>query len=174
MLATDVQYAENSAIAAAVLFHDWQTNEVERSLTKRIENIEGYEPGAFYKRELPCIMALLEEVTASLDFIVIDGYVTLGQHHKPGLCTYLYQQLDQSVPIIGVAKNRFIDTPEACEVLRGQSQKPLFVTSAGLSLETAKQIIRQMHGEHRLPTLLKSVDQLCRGVADTTPAIIIP
>lgn len=168
ILATDVQYTENSAVAAAILFRDWEKNEVDADITKRIEHIESYEPGAFYKRELPCILSLLKDVDATIDLIVIDGYVTLGRDHLPGLGAYLYHQLDATTPVIGVAKSKFVDTPQACEVLRGKSQKPLFVTAAGLPMKVAKQRIKHMHGNHRIPSLLKRVDQLCRGFDPST------
>jgi deoxyribonuclease V len=63
-----------------------------------------------------------------------------------------------------VAKRSFLDTPEACEVLRGSSEKPLFVTAVGMPLSDAKQYISVMHGKNRIPSLLKKVDQLCRGI----------
>jgi deoxyribonuclease V len=40
----------------------------------------------------------------------------------------------------------------------------LFITAAGVSLERAADYIKAMHGPFRLPTLLKRVDQLCRGI----------
>lgn len=37
-----------------------------------------------------------------------------------------------------------------------------FVTAVGESLSAAKAGVARMHGSHRIPTLLKAVDQLCR------------
>ena len=166
LLATDIQYGDNTAVAAGVLFSTWVDSQCEREFTKQITGIEPYEPGSFYKRELPCIMALLADVDIDeLTAIVVDGYVVLGQEEKPGLGLYLYEAIDRAVPVIGVAKNRFADTPEKCEVLRGSSQSPLFVTAVGMPLEIAKADITGMHGENRIPTLLKRVDQLCRGIS---------
>ena len=153
-------------MAAGVLFSTWVDSQCNRELTKQITGIEPYEPGSFYKRELPCIMALLADIDLDeLTAIVVDGYVCLGQAEKPGLGRYLYEAIDQAVPVIGVAKNRFADTPEKCEILRGNSQSPLFVTAVGMPLEIAKADIAGMHGENRIPTLLKRADQLCRGIA---------
>ena len=42
------------------------------------------------KRELPCILALLQDITVEPLIVVVDGYVTLGKHHKPGLGMHLY------------------------------------------------------------------------------------
>ena len=75
------------------------------------------------------------------------------------------------VPVIGVAKNRFrsyvsgsADDPafESIELLRGDSNRPLFVTAIGMAPRDAAALVRSMHGANRLPTLLKRVDRLCR------------
>ena len=72
--------------------------------------------------------------------------------------------LGRAVPVIGVAKTRFAGATVAREVCRGMSNTPLFVTAAGLAVEAAARNIQAMHGQFRLPTLLKRVDQLCRGL----------
>ena len=48
-------------------------------------------------------------------------------------------------------------------VLRGGSERPLWVTAAGMDPREACARVREMHGAHRIPTLLKRVDALCRG-----------
>ena len=160
----DVQYQKDSALAAALLFSHWQTDQIEQTILKPITFVAPYQSGAFFKRELPCILALLEEIHEPLEFIIIDGFVTLGKAQKEGLGMHLYNALNQSIPIIGVAKNAFSETPKETEILRGQSQKPLYISAVGISLNQAKQLIQQMHGEYRIPTLLKKVDQLCREI----------
>ncbi len=97
------------------------------------------------------------------EIIVIDGYVTLGNDEKEGLGAHLYSALNSNIPVIGVAKNRFAGTPGKNEVYRGQSRQPLFVTCKGVDINDAKEFVRKMHGEHRLPTLIKAVDRECRG-----------
>ena len=153
-LAMDVHYRrDGTAAAAGVLFPEWESDEVAP-----------YEPGSFYRRELPCLMQVLEDVAEDLEAIVIDGYVVLGKSKKPGLGMHLYESLKKKTPIIGVAKTEFEGTPEACRVYRGRSGKPLFVTSAGMALAEARSCVENMHGENRIPTLLKRVDQWCRGI----------
>ena len=176
ILATDVQYADSAekvlgngegqgaAIAAGILFTHWQSEQSHRHLVRPIHTVAPYEPGSFYKRELPCLLALLTDINIELEAIIVDGYVSLGQQAKPGLGMHLYNTLTQAVPVLGVAKNKFAGTPETCEVLRGRSQKPLFVTAVGMPLETAKLSVESMHGDNRIPTVLKRVDQLCRGI----------
>lgn len=71
-------------------------------------------------------------------------------------------QINESTPIIGVAKTRFGGTPKECEILRGKSKVPLFETAADTSLAEAKANILAMHGANRIPTLLKLADSTCR------------
>lgn len=162
-IAIDVQYEKNSALAAGIIFEHWESDIVFKKVVKEIKHVEPYEPGSFYKRELPCILALLEIIPETLDTIIIDGFVTLGANHADGLGMHLYRALDEAIPIIGVAKKSFKDTPKDCEIFRGHSSKALYVTSVGIDNESAKNFISKMHGRFRLPTLLKMVDQLCRG-----------
>jgi deoxyribonuclease V len=39
------------------------------------------------------------------------------------------------------------------------------VTARGLSDRYAAQLVKEMHGPHRIPTMLRRVDQLARAVA---------
>lgn len=151
-------------MVAGVLFQNWTSIEASKCFIKLVTDIEPYEPGSFYKRELPCILSLLEDISDDLEVIVVDGYVTLGQEHRKGLGMHLYESLDKKISVIGVAKKAFKDTPSECEVYRGASLKPLYVTSVGLCLEKSISYITSMSGKHRIPTLLKKADQLCRGV----------
>ena len=66
--AVDVQYHENqSATAAGILFREWETDQIAETLVKQIPEVAEYEPGSFYKRELPCVMALLKDVAEVVD-----------------------------------------------------------------------------------------------------------
>lgn len=116
-----------------------------------------YEPGAFYKRELPLILNALENYQLHLvDLIIVDGYVDLKVDH-PGLGAHLHQELNQSIPVIGVAKSYFRDT-DALPVYRGESKKPLYVSARGIGLEKAAAIIKNLPGNYRQPDFLKAVD----------------
>lgn len=125
-------------------------------------DVAPYVPGAFYQRELPCLLHLIQALPFQPSIIVVDGYVTLGASAQPGLGWHLWQALSAAIPVIGVAKTRFTDTPAEQALLRGNSERPLFVTAAGLPQAAALTLIRSMHGPHRLPTLLKRVDHLAR------------
>ncbi len=164
ILAVDVYYwPSGTASAAGVLFDGWESPEPLNTLVREVDDVARYQPGRFYLRELPCILRLLKAVdVGELQALIVDGYVMLGRNEKPGLGMYLFEALGKSVPIIGVAKNEFPKTPKECRVVRGNSKRPLFVTSVGVSHEFAKEAVRCMHGQYRIPTLLKWVDRLCR------------
>jgi deoxyribonuclease V len=158
----DVDYRPGEAIAACVLLHAWSDEFAADEKVARIGKIEPYVPGQFYRRELPCLLDVLGKVFGSLDTVVVDGYVWLRDEQTPGLGARLYDALGSTIPVIGVAKNRFLPMSAAAEVRRGTSQRPLYVTAVGMDLAVAAQCIQSMHGAHRIPTLLKRVDRLCR------------
>jgi deoxyribonuclease V len=162
MACVDVDYRGDDAVAACVLFRSWSDESNSGEHVRHIRGVQAYVPGQFYKRELPCLLAVLGEVSEPLDLVVVDGYVWLADESRPGLGAHLHQAL--GIPVVGVAKTRFASAKLAVSVVRGEnSTKPLFVTAVGLEAEVAAQHVRSMHGPHRLPTLLRRVDQLCRN-----------
>ena len=153
----DVDYRAEGAVAAAVTFEAWRDREARSEHVALIERVEDYEPGAFYRRELPCLLAVLAKLPDEPEIVVVDGYAWLGD--RPGLGAHLHRAVGW--PVIGVAKTAFAGA-QAEAVFRGRSRRPLFVTSAGLDVSAAAEAIAAMHGAGRLPTLLRRVDRLCR------------
>ncbi|MEA5477119.1 endonuclease V [Pseudanabaena galeata UHCC 0370] len=162
IFAVDVDYREGKAVAAGIAFNDWADHVPANTFIAQTDQVEEYQPGEFYKRELPIILLLLAQLPQLPQMIVIDGYVYLDRYQKAGLGIHLYNSLDKKVAIIGVAKSRFQDIPSETEVLRSDSNRPLFVTAIGIDESEARGYIKKMHGNHRLPTILKAVDRLCR------------
>jgi deoxyribonuclease V len=158
----DVDYRDHEAVAACVLFRAWGDAAGAAEEVEHIAPVEPYQPGQFYRRELPCLLAVLGKVPRPLEAVVIDGYVWLGDETSPGLGGHLYTALGRAVAVIGVAKTRFAGVSVARPVLRGGSRRPLWITAAGLDPDTAARHVAGMHGPFRIPTLLKRVDQLCR------------
>jgi deoxyribonuclease V len=159
----DVDYRPDGAVAACLLFAAWDAAAPSASYALTIESVAAYEPGAFYRRELPCVRAVLDRVDVDLDVVVIDGYVWLGPvGSDPGLGAHLHRVLGGSCTVVGVAKNPFRGGSGAVEILRGTSAKPLYVTAEGMPYQEAAARVAAMHGEHRVPTLLRQVDQLAR------------
>ncbi len=162
----DVQYqGDIKASAATVVARHWTDKApIEEHITL-VSNVKPYTPGAFFERELPCLLAVLALVQTEVRAIVIDGYVELDEHGKPGLGGHLHAHYQGAIPVIGVAKTAFRGSAFAIPVLRGTSRHPLFVTSRGVDPARAAELVRQMHGAHRIPTLLQRTDHLARGRA---------
>lgn len=159
----DVQYHEDdSAISACVVFEDFNSGDYIEIKKVKIEKVEEYISGQFYKRELPCILKVIEDL--HIDLLIIDGYVDFGSEKEPALGKYLYDKLNYKIPIIGVAKNPNKSYKNCSSIIRGESSKPLWISSVGTDIKYAMEVILKMHGEYRLPTLLKLVDSICREI----------
>lgn len=165
ILAIDVQYRGGKGIAAGILFETWTTVVPVTEFVSEVAIEAHYVSGQFYKRELPCILQLLQEHAVQPAVIVVDGYVFLDGKSKPGLGKYLYDALSEKIAVMGVAKNKFRGIGSECAVWRGKRKNPLYVTAVGMSLAEAKENILMMPGPYRIPTLLKRADQLCREQA---------
>lgn len=155
----DVDYQPAGVTTAAVGFTAWADALAAIEVVVRsFDAPQPYEPGQFAKRELPFLLAVLERMP-KLDAILVDAYVWLAPD-RPGMGKVLHDAC--GVPVIGVAKTRF-DGASAIEVVRGDSAKPLLVTAVGFDAAAAAEHVRTMHGEFRIPSLIKRADALARG-----------
>jgi exodeoxyribonuclease-5/deoxyribonuclease V len=163
--AFDTYYFDDYANTICIAFEDWTSETETEIFSEKIPITSEYESGAFYKRELPCIVSLLNKIILKQDdIIIVDGYVTLDNNGKIGLGGYLYETLNEKIPVIGIAKNGF-NAPDSQrrEIYRGESKTPLFLTAKGADVDEIKPKIEQMYGNFRIPTLLKKLDQLTRA-----------
>jgi deoxyribonuclease V len=161
----DVQYKDTSGYAACIIADDWKAPAPNSTLVIQCPDCGEYEPGSFYKRELGPLLAVLAQTTEHYDVVVIDSYVWLDSNGAPGLGARLFDRLG-GTPVVGIAKSSFKDASFAEKVLRGQSQRPLFVTSAGMNADEAAGYVQKMHGSGRLPELVKLVDRIARAAAN--------
>ncbi|WP_346985426.1 endonuclease V [Chryseobacterium sp. POE27] len=162
--AFDTYYFENYANTVCIAFEDCNSDQETEIYNAKTAIISDYESGAFYKRELPCIINLLKNIELKEgDLIIVDGYVTLDNDGKIGLGGHLFEALDHKFPVIGIAKNAF-NSPDDMrrEVYRGNSTAPLFLTAIGIDVDEIKIKVKDMHGNFRIPSLLKKLDQLSR------------
>ncbi len=160
ILAVDVHYRDNFAKTVCVLF-DWQEDKPLKMITDNKLEVAPYEPGSFYKRELPCILQAFQKVDLSLvETIIVDGHVYVNNDKKYGLGAYLWEALHEEIPIIGVAKRSFIHTEKVSkELYSASSNNPLYVSAIGIPIEEAYQKVSSLHGDYRIPTILKILDQ---------------
>jgi deoxyribonuclease V len=167
LLAFDTFYTDTKAKTVCISFEKWTDTNHSKIYTEIIDNTEQYEPGFFYKKELPCIISLLQKTDLTdIEAILIDGFVVLDDAEKKGLGGYLYEHLQNKIPVIGVAKNPFTQiNKNQREIYRGNSRKPLYVTALGMDLDVAGEQIKKMSGNYRIPDLLKQLDILTKVVS---------
>jgi deoxyribonuclease V len=159
----DAAYSSTAAAVACVMIQHWDAKGADRIEVRRFDSPpERYEPGAFFKRELPLLMSIISEFEDAIQIIVIDGYVWLGANDQPGLGAHLFASLGHRIPVIGIAKTRYRIDTWSTPVLRGESRRPLFVTSAGIQTKTAAECLCRMHGDSRIPTILALADRTAR------------
>jgi deoxyribonuclease V len=159
-VAVDVHYlADGGARAAAVAAGDAGFSELVAEWSVLVPQVLPYQPGEFYRRELPAVRAVLAGVRG-LALLVVDGYADLDPEGRPGLGAHAHAEF--GVPVIGVAKTRFRTASHAVEVRRGRSERPLFVTAAGMPVAAAAGLVRRMAGPFRIPDALRRADALAR------------
>jgi deoxyribonuclease V len=160
--AVDVHYGGlDEAKAALIVCEELAFSTVQSEHIADIPRTAPYEPGALFRRELPCIRAVLA-LGPHLQLLVIDGYATLDPSGRPGLGSHVADAT--GIPVIGIAKTPFRTATHAAEVTRGTATRPLYVTAAGgVDIAEAARIVAAMAGPHRIPAALARVDRLARG-----------
>jgi deoxyribonuclease V len=156
----DVHYQDTRAVAAGIAFRDWLDDSVVSERVVSLTDIRPYVSGQFFIRELPCILAVLR-VLPPVEVFLVDGYVWL-EKNRPGLGAHLHESFDGRVPVIGVAKTRYLGADNAQEITRGNCKRPLYISAIGLNVQQAAACVLSMRGPHRIPALLKRVDLLSR------------
>ena len=159
-VATDVHYLPaGGARAAAVVAADAAFSHLVEDRVELVPEVQPYQPGQFYLRELPPLHAVLDGLTG-MTLLVVDGYADLDPDGRPGLGSYARKEF--GVPVIGVAKTAFRTATHAIPVLRGTSARPLYVTAAGMPRADAAELVQGMAGRNRMPDALRRVDTLAR------------
>lgn len=163
ILAVDVHYKKSVAKAVGVLFQ-WDDEKPQEIIYSYRNEIADYESGQFYKRELPCILDLLQKTNLNtIGLIIVDGHVYVNNDKTYGLGGHLYESLEKKIPIIGVAKRSFIHTENVSyTVMRGESKNPLYISSIGIEPMLACQKIAYMKGKYRIPNILKILDSITK------------
>lgn len=158
----DVHYEGANAYSACVVADGWSAESVAKSFRCSTPVSGDYQPGEFYKRELPALLAVLNMVDRPLTALVVDGYVWLSADEKPGLGARFFEATGKGTPVVGIAKTAFDGALFARQVLRGTSKRPLYVTSAGMDSAEAAACVLSMCGPSRIPMLVKAADNAAR------------
>ncbi|MCB1176421.1 MAG: endonuclease V [Leptospiraceae bacterium] len=161
-LSIDVGYKNDRALAIGLGFSEISSQKEDFLIQSETLINSEYIPGEFYKKELPPILDLLKKNSHFLQLIFIDGYVWLGE--KKGLGAHLYDSLNPKIPVVGIAKTEFkFANSNSIQVFRKESKRPLFISSIGVELEEAGNLVRSMYGKYRIPELIKRTDRLTKG-----------
>ena len=163
----DVYYYREYAKACCIVFKTEPEERVICQYCTKISPVNEYISGEFYKRELPCILAVLDEVKEGIglekiSLALVDGFVLLDKGKK-GLGAYLYEALKERLPVIGVAKTPYKGSESCLKIYRGQSKNPLFISSMGIDIDSAARFVMGLGGKNRIPDMLKRVDRLTRA-----------
>ncbi|MFP9117924.1 endonuclease V [Flavobacterium sp. RNTU_13] len=163
ILAIDVYYYDNQAKAVGVLF-EWEDAAPRQTIIAFVDDVAEYIPGEFYKRELPCIKALLQKTgTDFLDAVIVDGHIYTDNNGSYGLGGKTFELLGKRIPVIGIAKTGFHTNKDTViEVHRGESKNPLYVSAIGIDTLFAADKIRNMQGPYRIPDILKTLDMVTK------------
>ena len=167
LAALDVAYQDQFAAVGMVLFKSWDASAPSSVSMVPCRTPAAYTPGAFYRRELPCLLQAFESRGAACTHVLVDGYVHLQEPRRKGLGYHLYEHLAGRVMVIGVAKSPLAVARDFVPVLRGRSSRPLFVSAIGMDRFRAAAFVRTMAGEHRIPAMIKLADCAARqGLAE--------
>jgi deoxyribonuclease V len=160
LVAADVHYLTSGGTrAAAVVAADAAFSCLTADRIAVVPDVEPYQPGRFYLREVPPLRAVLEGL-AEMNLLIIDGYADLDPGGRPGLGARVRDEF--GVPGIGVAKPAFRTATHAIPVLRGTSARRLYVTATGMPRADAAGLVQHMADQHRLPDALRRADSLAR------------
>ena len=177
-IAIDAYYNNGICHVVGGIFENWTDEHVLKFIYADVKVDSDYIPGEFYKREMPGILKLLEQVDLNeFDYIIVDGYVYLKNtdgSSKDGLGMRLSRALGEKYPsskfqVVGIAKSLYGEDKEAyCRCFRGKSKNPLYITTSTeriLSLEQDDPTLQDMitfifcmSGDNRIPTIIKEVD----------------
>ena len=181
-IAIDTYYYLDKAKTVGVIFENWEDPEPLEIVSSWSESFGQYIPGEFYKRELPCIMDLIQKKVPNIkdyECIILDGLARLPGSASEGLGLHLESELEKVYPdfrdapgnidiggpaIMGVAKTKFkgIDEDDGtCKVYRGTAKNPLYTNTTWIKMSSAMaaDYLKRMHGPYRIPTLLKILDR---------------
>ena len=181
-LATDTYYYKDRAKTVGIIFNSWEDSEPAEIIHSWLsaDKYGPYIPGEFYKRELPCIINLFKEHNIDLkefDTIILDGLARLPGSSTEGLGAHLEDKIQELWPdldfydrpsIMGIAKTKFGDVendPGTSVVHRGTAKTPLYVNTTWhlMSSADAAENLKKMHGDNRIPTLLKLLDRATKS-----------
>ena len=177
----DVGFEQNNTITrAAVAVLDYPSLTLQEYAIAREPTRFPYVPGLLSFREVPAVLAALEQLSTLPDMLLCDGQ-GIAHPRRLGIASHLGVLLD--LPTIGVAKSRLIGShaepgeekgswepltdkgEEIGCVLRTRSRiKPLYISPGHrVSLESARHWVMACLTRYRLPETTRWAHRLASG-----------
>jgi deoxyribonuclease V len=175
----DVAY-DGDHLAAAVVVLDRDTlEEVDRAVVRGTTTFP-YVPGLFAFREVPALLAALDQLATTPELLVCDGQ-GVAHPRRFGLACHL--GVLTGIPAIGVAKTTFVGSHGELAHERGATAelvdggevvgaavrtqdgvKPVYVSVGHrVTLETAIAEVLRLAPQYRLPETTRRADRACRA-----------
>ena len=168
---TDIEGSNKTNCSiAALLFDQFESKEIIKSYhVDLITNVAEYVSGEFYKKEMPCLQYmwnnLPQNIKNQIDTVIVDSLYDLWDG-RPGMGHHFHDWLiseGYNVEVMGIAKKKFKDNSlYITKVIRGNdSTTPLNVNGSDKTKDY-KKIVQSMAGDYRIPYMVKEVDKLSR------------
>jgi len=178
---TDVGFEDNNAVTrAAVAVLDYRDLSLEACAVARRPTRFPYIPGLLSFREIPAVLAALEQLETAPDILLCDGQ-GIAHPRRFGIASHLGVLID--LPTIGVAKTRLIGEHEPVPQTKGAwrplmdkgerigavlrtrvNTRPLFISVGHrIGLEQAIDIVMHCTPRYRLPETTRAAHRLASG-----------
>lgn len=174
----DVGFPRGSGTArAAIAVLDFPSLQLADQTTAELPTPFPYIPGLLSFREIPVILAAMENLLVTPDVLMTDGH-GMAHPRRFGLASHLGVLLD--LPTIGCAKSVFIGEHETLPEARGSTRplvdggetigmavrtrdkvKPVYVSIGQyVDLSSAVRVVLACGGGYRLPEPIRQADRL--------------
>jgi deoxyribonuclease V len=177
----DVGFENNGAVTrAAVAVLDFPALKLTTSAVARLPTVFPYIPGLLSFREIPAVLAALEELESLPQLLLVDGQ---GYAHPRRFGIACHLGVLTGIPAIGVGKTRLVGTHSEVPDRRGAwvplvdkgetigavlrtrpGVKPLYISPGHrVSLAAAVDWVMYCTGRYRLPETTRQAHRLASG-----------
>ncbi|MCH2548241.1 MAG: deoxyribonuclease V [Alphaproteobacteria bacterium] len=180
ILGVDVGYdIQNNTSGASIVLMRLPSLEQITTLKVSTPTLFPYISGLLSFREIPAILAALEQLEHKPDLLMVDGQ-GIAHPRRMGIAAHLGVMID--IPSIGVAKSRLCGNYNEPDLIKGaqtplfhrnehvgtvlrsrDNVKPLFVSPGHrISIQSATKLVQQCLTRYRLPEPVRQADKISK------------